>query len=100
MLKVDPSTKTLVPVNSTTLTQTNILERTHLQASIVRSWDVFISELGYEEIFLVGSEIEPHDSCHDRIDLLGLSRDGTPIVFELKRHRDRLQLLQAISYAA
>jgi hypothetical protein len=100
MLKVDPSTKTLVPVGSTTLTQANILERTHLQESIVRSWDAFISELGYEEIFLVGSEIEPHDSCHDRIDLLGLSRDGTPIVFELKRHRDRLQLLQAISYAA
>lgn len=100
MLKLDPSTKTLVPVSSTTLTQANILERTHLQEAIVQSWDAFISEMGYEELFLVGSEIVPHDSCRDRIDLLAISRDGTPVVFELKRHRDRLQLLQAISYAA
>lgn len=100
MLKLDPSTKTLVAVSSTTLTQANILERTHLQEAIVRSWDAFISEIGYEELFLVGSEVVPHDSCRDRIDLLAISREGTPVVFELKRHRDRLQLLQAVSYAA
>jgi hypothetical protein len=100
VLKVDPSTKTLVAVSSTTLTQANILERTHLQEAIVRSWDAFISEMGYEELFLVGAEIVPHDSCRDRIDLLAISREGTPVVFELKRHRDRLQLLQAVSYAA
>lgn len=29
-----------------------------------------------------------------------ISREGTPVIFELKRNRDRLQLLQAISYAA
>jgi len=100
VLKVDPSTKTLVAVSSTTLTQANILERTHLQEAIVRSWDAFISEMGYEELFLVGSEVVPHDSCRDRIDLRAISRQGTPVVFELKRHRDRLQLLQAVSYAA
>jgi hypothetical protein len=100
MLKVDPSTKTLVPVSSTTLTQSKILERAHLQESIVRSWDAFTTELGYEELFLVGSEVEPHHSCHDRIDLLAISRGGTPVILELKRHRDRLQLLQSISYAA
>ncbi len=100
MLKVDPATKELLPVASTTLTQSNILERAHLQESIIRSWDAFISELGFEELFLIGSEIVPHESCRDRIDLLALSREGTPIIFELKRHRDRLQLLQAISYAA
>lgn len=100
MLKLDPATKSLVAVSSTTLTQSNILERAHLQESIVRSWDAFISELGYEELFLVGSEIVPHDACRDRIDLLAISREGTPVGFELKRHRDRLQLLQSISYAA
>jgi hypothetical protein len=100
MLKLDPSAKTLVPVSSTTLNQSKILERAHLQEAIVRSWDAFVSELGFEELFFVGSEIVPHDSCRDRIDLLAISRDGTPIVFELKRHRDRLQLLQALSYAA
>lgn len=100
MLRVDPASKTLVPVTSTTLTQSNILERAGLQEAIIRSWDAFCSEMGYEELFLIGSEVEPHDSCRDRIDILALSRDGRPIVFELKRHRDRLQLLQAISYAS
>jgi hypothetical protein len=100
MLKLDVVTKTLIPVASTTLTQAKILERSDLQEAITRSWDAFIRELGYEELFLVGSEVIPHHSCDDRIDLLGLSRDGTPVVFELKRDRHRLQLLQAISYAA
>jgi len=100
MLKLDPSTKTLVAVPSTTLTQSNILERAHLQESIVHSWDAFVRELGYEELFLVGTELTPHDSCQDRIDILALNGDGTPVVFELKRHRDPRQLLQAISYAA
>jgi len=78
------------------LTQSKVLERADLQAAIKTSWDSFAAELGYDELFLVGSEVVPHESCMDRIDLLGLSRDGTPIVFELKRHRDKLQLLQAI----
>jgi hypothetical protein len=100
MLKLDASSKQLVPVSATTLTQSSILERADLQVAIEASWDAFAAELGYDELFLVGSEVVPHESCRDRIDLLGLSRDGTPIVFELKRHRDKLQLLQAISYAA
>jgi hypothetical protein len=100
MLQLDPTSKTLTPVSSTTLKESNVLERAHLQESIVRSWGAFISELGYEELFLVGSEVQPHDSCDDRIDILAIDRNGTPVVFELKRHRDRLQLLQAISYAS
>jgi hypothetical protein len=100
MLKLDPATKTLIPIPSTSLTQANILERTHLQEAIVRSWDAFVSELGYEELFLVGKEVVPHEACNDRIDLLAISRDGRPVIIELKRKRDRLQLLQAISYAA
>jgi hypothetical protein len=100
MLKIDPNTKTLVQISPTNLKQSNILERTDFQQAIVQSWDAFCSEMGYEELFLIGSEITPHDSCRDRIDILGLSRDGRPVVFELKRHREKLQLLQAISYAA
>src|SRR5437667_11994703 len=84
MLKIDASTKQLVPVSATTLSQSKILERADLQAAIKTSWDSFAAELGYDELFLVGSEVVPHESCMDRIDLLGLSRDGTPIVFELK----------------
>src|SRR3989442_12925093 len=100
MLKIDASSKQLVPVSATTLTQSNILERADLQAAIKTSWDSFAAELGYDELFLVGSEVVPHEPCMDRIDLLGLSRDGTPIVIELKRHRDKVQLFPAISYGA
>lgn len=100
MLKFERSTKSLVPVVTRTLAESQLLERTDLQASIINSWESFSSELGYSELFLVGSEIEPHDACRNRIDILALSRDGNPVVFELKRHRDRLQLLQAITYAA
>lgn len=101
MLKLDPNTKTLVPVSSTTLARSSILEREHLQKAIIASWDAFCADLGYEELLLVGSEVRPHESCGDRIDILALrSSNGAPIVFELKRNRDRLQLLQAVSYAA
>lgn len=100
MLRLDIASKALVPVSSTTLTQAKILERLDLQAAITRSWDHFCSEIGYEELFFVGDEIKPHDSCANRVDILAIDRDGTPVIFELKRHRDRLQLLQAISYAA
>ena len=100
MLKLDAEAKKLSPVSSTTLKQANVLERADLQEAIIRSWDAFCGELGFEELFFVGSEVRPHDSCANRVDILALSRDGTPVVFELKRHRDRLQLLQAISYAA
>ncbi len=100
MLKLDTAARCFVPVSPTSLAEANILERADFQAAIVASWDAFCAELGFDELFYVGSEIEPHDSCRDRIDILALSREGTPVVFELKRHRDRLQLLQAIAYAA
>jgi hypothetical protein len=100
MLRLDLASKALVPVSSTTLTQKKVLERLDLQAAITRSWDHFCSEIGYEELFFIGAEVTPHDSCANRIDLLALNRDGTPVIIELKRHRDRLQLLQGISYAA
>ena len=100
MLKLDPTSKTLQTVSSTTLTHARVLERADLQAAILRSWDAFCGELGFEELFLVGAEIVPHESCNIRIDILALGRDGRPVVFELKRHHERLQLLQALSYAA
>ncbi len=100
MLKIDPASRTLIPISSTTLTQAKVLERTDLQQSILHSWEAFCSELGFEELFLVGSELIPHDSCDNRIDILALKRDGTPVIFELKRHREKLQLLQALSYSA
>src|SRR5882724_9983556 len=42
-----------------TLTQSKVLERADLQAAIKTSWDSFAAELGYDELFLVGSEVVP-----------------------------------------
>jgi len=85
---------------TTTLQKESILERNDLQSAIIQSWEAFCSELGFEELFFIASEITPHDSCENRIDILALSRDGSPVVFELKRSRNRLHLLQALTYAA
>jgi hypothetical protein len=100
MLRVDPAARTLSRLESTTLSRSKILEREHLQKAIINSWDAFCAELGLPELYFVQQEVEPHDACRDRIDILALDADGSPHVFELKRHRDRLQLLQALSYAA
>jgi hypothetical protein len=100
MLKYSADSKQLETISSTTLKEANILERSGLQEAIVNSWEDFCGELGFEELFFVGSEVTPHNSCDNRIDILALSREGTPFVIELKRHRNRLQLLQALSYAA
>lgn len=100
MLKYDRDAKSLGFVPATNLNQAHVLERSDLQEAIVRSWEAFCAEMGREELFLVGTEICPHSSCDNRIDILALSSDGRPVVIELKRHRSRLQLLQAISYAA
>ena len=81
MLKLNPASKTLEAVSSTTLAQARILERTDMQTAILRSWDSFCGELGFEELFLVGSEIVPHESCNVCIDILALGRDGKPVVF-------------------
>ena len=80
MLKIDPSTRTLSKVPSTSLQGSNILEREHLQAAIVGSWEAFCSELGQEELYLLGQEITPHDSCSDCIDILAIDGDGAPVI--------------------
>jgi hypothetical protein len=100
MLNYDREAKSLGFVPTTNLNHAQVLERSDLQEAIVRSWDAFCAEMGREELFLVGTEIRPHSSCDNRVDILAMSNDGRPVVFELKRHRNRLQLLQAISYAA
>jgi hypothetical protein len=100
MLRVDASARKLSRLESTTLSKSKILERETLQTAIVNSWEAFCAEIGLPELYFIGQEIEPHDSCRDRIDILALDGDGTPYVFELKRGRDPLQLLQALSYAA
>lgn len=101
MLRIEESTKKLVAAREGTLVSEALLERSDIQEMIARSWDSFIAELGFPSLSLIDSEVRPHESVANRIDLLAFDEDlGRPVIIELKRHRNKLQLLQALGYAA
>lgn len=100
MLKFDTGNGKLISLQQTNLVNESILERYDLQAAIVASWNEFCIELGIGELYFIDSEVIPHDSCRDSIDILAIDWEGTPIVIELKREKNKLQLLQALSYVA
>jgi hypothetical protein len=99
MLSYKNDTFTSVP--ETDLKTNDILERLNLQQAIISSWEAFKKEIGRPDLYLIGQEVIPHDSCNDRIDILAYDpNDNVPVIFELKRSKNRLQLLQGITYAA
>lgn len=101
MLKFNTNSKTLENLQVSEMRNENILERYDFQSSIVNSWDVVRNKLGLPTSYLIGQEINPHESVGNAIDLLAFNPDdSTLIVIELKRDRNKLQLLQALSYAA
>ena len=101
MLRFDKKNKKLSKIHQTNLKNENLLEREDLQKAIIESWDSFRNEIGFSSATLIGQEINPDPSTLDRLDILALdSEDNSLIVFELKREKNKLQLLQAISYAA
>lgn len=101
MYQVDLKNKKLEKIHSTILKNENLLERSHLQQFIFNSWDLFRRDIGFPEAILLGQEIKPHDSVGDSIDLLAFDEnESCLIVIELKRDKNKLQLLQSISYAA
>ena len=101
MLELDLKKHRFGSLKTTELKSENILERFDLQEAIVSSWDLFRNEIGLPSCFLIGKEINPHPSTQNAIDLLAYNPDdSTLIVIELKRDKNKLQLLQALSYAA
>jgi len=101
MLKLDLDNHQFESLKSTELRAENILERHDLQKTIKRSWELFKNEIGLPSAYLIGEEVRPHESIQDSIDLLAFDPDDSSlIVIELKRDRSKLQLLQALSYAA
>ena len=100
MLEINDKNKELVKIDETDLKEQNLLERYHLQETFINSWETFTKELGLPEIKLIGTEIKPHKSVSDRIDILAFDDiDSNIIIFELKRDKNKNQLIQAISYA-
>lgn len=101
MLKINLQNKTLNRMDSTVLKGESLLERQDLQQYIVNSWEEFKNEIGLPTAILIGQEIKPHDSVQDSIDLLAFNQDDSSIiVIELKREKNKYQLLQSLSYAA
>jgi hypothetical protein len=101
MLKFDTSSLTFEKLEETELKTQGLLERYDLQKAIVHSWDLFKNEIGFPSAFLIGQEIKPHDATGDSIDLVAFDPDESSIIIiELKRDKNKLQLLQALSYAA
>ncbi len=101
MLKVDLSSRKFEKLKETELKQEKILERYDLQQLIVNSWETFKNEIGIPTALFVGQEIKPHETVQDSIDILAFDQDDASlIIIELKRDKNKFQLLQSLSYAA
>lgn len=101
MLKIDTETKKLVELDQSNLKAENLLERYDLQEMIVNSWDNVRKEIGIPTSFIIGKEIKPHKSVLDSIDILAFNPDDNAlVVIELKRDKNKYQLLQSLNYAA
>jgi hypothetical protein len=101
MLKIDTESKRLLELDQSSLIDENILERFDLQEMIVNSWGNVRKNIGIPTSFIVGKEIKPHDSISDSIDILAFNpEDSALVVIELKRDKNKYQLLQSLNYAA
>jgi hypothetical protein len=98
MVKISRTDKKFDCLKTSSLAAANILERYDLQEYIFNSPQAFCKEVG-QELTFVGKEVCPSEEVSDRIDLLAIDHDGDCVIIELKRGDDKLQLLQAVSYA-
>ena len=99
MLTINRKEKSFSLLEKPSLAAAAITERYDLQEFISNSPDDFFQELGLQ-LFLIGKELTPSEAVKDRIDLLALDKEGHCVVVELKRGRNKLQMFQAVSYAA
>ena len=102
MFEYNTKSQKLQELKKSNLQMEKIKERTDFQKAIIHSWDNIKIQLGLSpETSLIDEEVEPHHSVGNRIDLLAFDpEDGELIVIELKRDKDKFQLLQALTYAA
>ena len=100
MLKIDRATGTLNSLDPLSMSQADMKERADLQQLIYRNPEQFFSNECNEDVFVLNQEVGPSDLVGDRIDLLAIDSEGKTVIVELKRGSDKLQLLQALAYAA
>jgi hypothetical protein len=100
MVEIDRNGKKFIQIEDTGLKDQKILERNDLQEYIVNSWETFTKEIGLPDIYFIGKEVNPHNSVKDRIDILAFDpKDSNIVIIELKRDKEKTQLIQALSYA-
>jgi hypothetical protein len=99
VLRIDRHQRALTLLPQKAIPEAGLKERSDIQQMIRSSPDDFFAEMG-ESLMLIGEEVRPTDDVDDRIDLLAVDDSGAAVVIELKRGSHKLQLLQALSYAA
>lgn len=100
MLRIDRNTGQLSALDSLSMSDADMKERADLQQLIYRNPEQFFQVECNETLFVLNQEVEPSEIVGDRIDLLALDSEGKAVIIELKRGNEKLQLLQALSYAA
>ncbi|WP_290055891.1 hypothetical protein [Amycolatopsis solani] len=86
----------LEAVPSSTFAAEQVLERADLQRLLRAQIETVV-----EDVLIVSEEFAEFAGARRRIDLLGIDREGKPVVIELKRTTDGGHLeLQALRYAA
>ena len=101
MLKIDIENKKLTELDQSSLKTEHLLERYDLQEMMFNSWQHVRKKIGLPTSFLIGKEIKPHETVMDSIDILAFNPDDNSlVVIELKRDRNKYQLLQSLNYAA
>ena len=101
MLKIDKEKKKLDKLQPSDLVEQNILERIDFQEMIKNSWELVREEIGIPNAIFIGDEVRTHADIQDAIDILAYDPDDSSlIIIELKRGKNKYQLLQSLSYAA
>ena len=101
MYKIDKNKRILEQLPSTNLIKEEIYEEQMLQQYIINSWKDFKNEISLPNSFVIGQRINPDDSTQNLLDILAFDADDlSMVVIELKRNKDKYQLLQGISYAS
>jgi hypothetical protein len=100
MLKVNRGGCQLTRLDPRSMADADMRERSDLQRLIYANSSQFFKDECRDDLFVLNEEVSPSDFVADRIDLLAIDSYGATVIIELKRGSDKLQLLQALSYAA
>ena len=84
----------------TSFAAAGITERGHLQRFLRERAEVLCPGMPGADLLLIAEEFSDWEDSQRRVDLLGVDRDGTLVVIELKRGAGEHMELQALRYAA